>query len=349
MMQLFYGADTFTLSRRLKALRAELDADGMLDSNTSTFTFPGPGFDEVRGAALAMPFLGGHRLVVLDGLLAWLDRGNRGGGNSANEDASAAEPEPAPVKGKKRGDEWTGLSELAGQMPPGNLLLLIEGDYRPAGRVARDIFDAAEKEQFRPLDVRQGLPAWLEREARERGIEIAQPAAAELAQLTGPDLWALSNELDKLAAYRRAEQIRVADVRLLCASSREASVFAMVDAAVQGDGAKAQRLLEELRAGGAATPYLITMLARQVRILVQVRELQADSIPRQEIGKRVGVTNDYALDKAIRQAARVNHAGLVRMLQALLEADVRMKTGQMNEDVALDLALREMVGVAVSR
>jgi DNA polymerase-3 subunit delta len=348
-MRLLYGSDSYSLSKRLKELRQGLDSDGMLASNTTTFGFPGPSLEEVRAAALALPFLGAHRLIVLEGLLSWLDRGNRGRAQADEAVEAAPEPEPSPQRGKKRADEWAGLTELAGQLPPGNVLLLVEGDYRPANRVAREIFDAAEKEQFRPLDVRSAVPQWVQREARERGVEIAQPAAAELAQLIGADLWALSNELDKLAAYSNGAPITVADVRLLCASHREASVFAMVDAAVQGDGARAQRYLEELRASGAATAYLITMLARQVRILLQVRELQRDGIPRQETGRRVGVTNDYALDKALGQASRVSHAALVRMLQALLQADVRMKTGQMNEDVALDLAVREMSGLAASR
>lgn len=54
--------------------------------------------------------------------------------------------------------------------------------------------------EFRPPFANQ-LPGWAQRMARERKLQLSEDAAQSLAELIGPDLLALSAELDKVAAF----------------------------------------------------------------------------------------------------------------------------------------------------
>ena len=64
------------------------------------------------------------------------------------------------------------------------------------------------------------------------------------------------------------------------------------------------QLLHQLLQEGAPAPYLIVMVTRQLRMLVQVKELDAEGLPASQIKTALGVTSDYVFGKAVEQSRR---------------------------------------------
>src|SRR5262249_22090325 len=120
-----YGVDSFSRHEAVAAVRAELDVDGMLATNTNLLDGRRLTLEELTMVCDALPFLGAHRLVHVRGLLPRADserpaasrRVGRGGR------ATSVAPEDAA-------SGWLALASYVGRMPPSTVLLLEDGEVR---------------------------------------------------------------------------------------------------------------------------------------------------------------------------------------------------------------------------
>jgi DNA polymerase-3 subunit delta len=78
------------------------------------------------------------------------------------------------------------------------------------------------------------------------------------------------------------------------------------------------------------------MLARQVRILIQVSELLAERLAQGEIAARLKL-HPYVVEKTATQAHNFNAAQLEAAHQRLVETDWSIKNGDIDEVLALDM------------
>jgi len=124
--------------------------------------------------------------------------------------------------------------------------------------------------------------------------------------------------------------------------AREASVFTMVDALIEGRASTAARLLHQLLEEGATAPYLLVMITRQLRLLVQAKELTLKGVPASLIKDRLGLASDYTLTKALQQGKRYSMGRLEQVYRKLLETDLAIKRGIWKGELALDLLVAEL-------
>ena len=142
-------------------------------------------------------------------------------------------------------------------------------------------------------------------------------------------------ELQKLALYRSDGIIRRQDVEDMVSYVREASIFAAVDAALEGSAGLALRLVRQLLEAGRPPTYVITMIARQVRFLILAKDLKARGNGQDEIGRRLSISG-YPLTKTMQQEGRFSAERLAEIHSRLLETDLSIKTGAADEEMALD-------------
>ena len=94
MIHLIYGKDTFRGRRAVAAIRDELRrADDMLDTNTTLLEGSQISVPELLSHCATVPFLGGARLVIVEGLFKHLGEQRRGTG-------------PGFLGGKKCSEQW---------------------------------------------------------------------------------------------------------------------------------------------------------------------------------------------------------------------------------------------------
>ena len=329
MLYIYHGEDEFSLREELAALKAELDADGMLASNTSVldgrqlqlgdFLAPcshrslprQPPARRSRGTAGAL------RGAALTG--AQPPRKGIARGRGALEEPASGTAGPAR-------DHYAGAhGRKAGRRKP---LAPTPCAFRHCARVSAPA----------PAEV----PEWISARARTAGLSISPGAVDLLADLIGNDLRLLVQELQKLTTYARDRQVKEDDVRALVSGAREASVFNMVDAVVEGRGGLAVRLVQQLQNEGASPTYLLTMITRQYRHLILAKELLLARLSVAEIGQRLGISSDFALRKVLEQATRYPLPRLEAAYHFLLEADAAIKRGTYGEELALDILLADL-------
>ncbi len=334
MLHLFYGDDEFRVEEALRALRDALDSDGMLATNSTVLDGRRVTPTEVLQHAGALPFLGAARLVLVEGLVT------------------------AAGRGRAAVDRWRPLIEALPTLPPSTTLVLREPPAtRRGGRrdslaswpLARELtaLDSVAVEEFRPLSVygRGGeseVGRWLRTRAEAAEVAIEPRAISALVDLVGANLRTLDRELAKLAHYARERAITEADVRLLTPEAREQSLFALVDAAIEGRGSVAITLLDRMLTEGSETPGRVQyQLGRHLGQLVRAAERAEAGASEQEIGEATGAQG-YARTKLVRQARGVRREVAERGLRAVERADHAVKSGRIPEALSLELLLLEV-------
>jgi DNA polymerase-3 subunit delta len=334
MLYVLYGRDDFSLREELARIKGELDSDDTLSSNTDVLDGREVSPEQVMAICNTMPFLSEHRLVVVEGLLKRFDRPERPrrGARAARSGSTEAL------------ERWQGLADHVQHMPDTTTLVLVDGELSGRNPLLDALKSVGQVREFRAL--RPGaVLQWILERAQSKGIDISPAAARLLADLVGNDLWLLASELEKLAAYAQGRRVEGADVRDLVSEARQVNIFAMVDAIVEKRGAVALRLLRQLRTAGAEGGYLLAMVVRQYRLIIQARELMTVGLATREIGQRLGMASEFVLQRILDQAQRYSLSRLKAAYRRLLEADVGVKRGHYDEELALELLVHDLARI----
>ncbi len=322
MLYVFHGEDEFSRSEAIAQLRQKMDPV-VGDLNTTVLDGRNLSVGDLQAACDAIPFMGDRRLVIVHDFAS----------SAAAGKGPRRERNDAPGDAHRLRD----LEAYLPQLPESTQLVLAESRSLPAGHALLRL--AAAGGQVRSFDIPTGpeLERWIRERAQIKGVRIAPEAVGLLATYVGPNLRLLDQELEKLAAYVEGKgAIGRADVERLVTSLQEASIFHMVDALGSRDGRRALQLLHRLLDEGSAPLYILTMIARQFRFLLEARELDARGVPPADMARQMEV-RDFIARKSLQQAMNFRPSDLKTILAQLLEIDVGIKTGQLEGPVALDL------------
>ena len=330
MIYVYYGDDSFSAHEALGELLERVGSPDVRDANVTRLEAGEFSLERFGAAAMVVPFLADRRLVIVSGLLASADgtRPQRGRGRAA----AAADPA-------------AGLLELLDQLPPTTDAVFLDGKLTPAnplrGAIRKLGPERASVREF-PALRRDDLEAWVRRRAEAKGARIDQQAVALLVEHVGSDLWTLDSEIEKLAIYCAERPIAAEDVSALVAQTRESSVFELVDAVMEHRTDAALKVMMRLLAGGTSALGLISLIARQARMVALAQELVRTGVAQGDWGKRLGTGSDFVVRKVADQARRFPPEAVRRLYGLLVEADLAMKTGGATDE----LALTEMIARA---
>ena len=174
---------------------------------------------------------------------------------------------------------------------------------------------------------------WLNQEAKGLGKTLALAAAQRLVEIVGDNLAELSQELEKLALYAGGEKTLTPNlVNQLATHSRTFNIFALVDALGEPGAHKRLTALGQLLDLGEPPARILVMLARQLRLLIRIKEgASAGSYLPQGVLRRLG-----------QQAARFSDAALRAHLFLLHQIDLQLKTSAGSPRLWLEWALLKM-------
>ena len=187
--------------------------------------------------------------------------------------------------------------------------------------------------------LREGdLLPWLTREAKRLGKTMTPAAAQRLVEVVGDNLSELHQELKKLALFAGDEaSLTPQQVSQLASHSRSYNIFALTDAL--GEAALPRRLaaLDHLLDLGEPPARILTMLARQLRLLIRYKEAASHSTPA-DLAKLLKL-HPGIVKKVGRQAEKFSLPALQAHLELLHQADLSLKTSAANPRVWLEWAL----------
>ena len=179
------------------------------------------------------------------------------------------------------------------------------------------------------------LAAWVDSEARDRGIRLAVGAAKELAMRVGgfvregdterrDQTRRASMELDKLALYRPDAIVSPDDVRALVAEALPGSAWALADAVAERNVAKATQLLETL-AESMPEQVIVVVLHRRMRELLELQDRMRTAKTPSAAAVAMGIKSPFRADHLASQARRWQQEELIAAIDGLLELEAIAK------------------------
>jgi len=197
--------------------------------------------------------------------------------------------------------------------------------------------------------------AWIKKQVEARGGTITHKAIQLLVSLVGSDLWQINNEIDKLINYRlglepklilearkgKPAPIEEEDIEKLVRGSFDENIFALTDAISNKNRNLAVKLIEDQYGAGLTDSYLINMIVRQFRILLQIRQALDAGFTSRKIISALKL-HPFVVQKSINQVRNFNLAALKNILKKLVEIDYTMKTGQADARTMLNLLITKI-------
>lgn len=295
---LFFGEDTYRMQQKVmqwKHAFAEKHGDFNLDEFDETVEIK-----NLIEAACSLPFLGEKRLVIAKNFL-----------NSAKK------------------DHLETLEKGLDKIPESGILLLWESTKAPDKRTKlfKTLKKVARIEVFDPLEG-MALNQWVKEQFEKHQKTASNETIQHLLSFTGHNLWTLSNEIEKLCQYSESQTISKETIHtVVSAGSMEISIFKLTDALGNKQTKQALDLLSKIATNGDPIPMVFAMLARQIRMLLQIKALKSKGETAQSIASIIK-QHPYAVRSMYAQVDNFSIEQLKQMHGKLVKIDTGLKTGQ---------------------
>ncbi len=285
-----------------------------------------PSVNELRSLIETVPFMGGKNVIVVRGTS--LFRPKKKG--SAEEDEVV-----------DKGDDH--LLELITNIPDYAHVILSTTDKvdkrRKLYKMVEKYGAVVEMAHLKVKDVRGWLIAKLaelNKKMTNDGIEYFLGIVSMMSKIS---LGFLHNELEKIALYTGEKStITQQDLIEIMSAIPEISIFSMIDAVSQKQVGKALELIGEQMQAGEHPLKLISLLARQVRMMWQAKEMSTSGYSSRDIAERLGVV-PFIGEKMIKQSRIFTTGILKQTMVALAAADHHLKSGKANSMVLEEIII----------
>lgn len=210
-------------------------------------------------------------------------------------------------------NNWDARTKLAKKLPRiGKLIAVIQpGSLQLPGRLVQYAADAHDK-------------------------RFAKNAAELLIELTGDNLPRLYSEVDKLALFTDTERtITAGHVESLIGHNRLFNAFAVIDAIIAGNVAKAINRMRSMFAEDKSAGYTVVgAFAFHFRRMFNAKVLLEKGVRPAEIANRLRIWSNK--DDFFLQLRKLSLKRLGENLRWLAETDYAIKTGQTKPQVAIE-------------
>ncbi len=303
MIRTLSGINALTLQQELQRSISDFTAQHS-DLAVERFDASNTEVSVLQDALTALPFLASRRLVVID---------------SPSSNAALSEQ----------------IVQLLEGVPETTDVLFVEPKFDKRSIIYKTLKKLTDFQEFAELNDVQ-LGSWMTDYVKERGGSISPATARSLLLRVGPQQLRLKSELDKLMSYKPA--IDEAAVALLVSATPQSSTFDLLEAALGGNAAKAQKIYEDQRKQRVEPQAMLGLLAWQLHVLATVKaagDRSADSISKD------AKLNPYVVRKTQSLCRSMSMTTIKELVSQTLQVDEQLKTVGIDADEALrNLILR---------
>ena len=220
--------------------------------------------------------------------------------------------------GKPGNQGSAAIEEYCRALPPDTVTLVTLPKIDKQGQAAKWFKALENAGAMVPVFLveRTRLPAWIGQRLGMQEQKADPDTLQFLADKVEGNLLAAHQEVQKLALLYPAGTLSFDQVKDAVLDVARYDVYQLSDALMIADTARYTRILEGLRGEGAALPFILTILAGQIRSLIIIRKGLDSGRPLMQLMNEARVWGDK--QKAVEHAAR--SIGLKPLVRALLHA-----------------------------
>ncbi len=318
-LYLICGSDEAKIDATRARLRARAEGDGGASALEVFEPSEGRGAPDHEALLLAIPAMSlteTRRYLLADGIERWRDK------------------------------QLEAVAAAIVALPPDLTVVLIARAKAPA-KLAKAVKAAAgEIHEFEAPKARE-MPRQLVADAGRLGFALEPAAARVLVDRMGANPVRLRNELERLALWAgEGGRVTAADLEAMVSDTSEAAVWALSDALLERDPAKAASIAERLVAQGENVTGLIYGLASRLRKACAAAAQIEQGVPAKQVESSLGM-HPYAARQLVARLGGTSVEDLHGATMALADLEVWCRGGaDYGDELALTLALRRAAGAA---
>ncbi len=177
---------------------------------------------------------------------------------------------------------------------------------------------------------------WIQEKFKENEKSIDKNLANKLFALIGNHLRLLNGEISKIASYNKEKEIQEQSIDDLVSASLNDDIFLFSDKLANKKKTEATQLLNEQLQSGANPVYLLTMIIRQFRILLQIKAALEENISQASLAKYLSL-HPFVIKKSMASARLYSLEELKIIYRKLLSLEKKIKSSGLKSQTLLNL------------
>lgn len=302
---LIYGEEAYMVRYYKNAMISALSTPGD-EMNCTVFQGSGIVPSEIADVAVILPFMAANRLIVVQ---------NSGFCNSSSD-----------------------MTDYFDSFPDTTYIVFVEQQVDKRNKLYKWIQKNGCVTECKHQNT-ASLCTWIAGYLSRFQKKISKNCAEYMISRIGNDMEFLTNELDKLISYTGEKKaVEIEDVDAVCGGVTEGKIFDLLDAVAVKDRSKALILYKDLLDNREPVPVFLSMFRRHINILLKVKDGLLKGMDKGRLAAYAGVP-PFTLNNYTKQASAVKRTRLIEMLEQAAQAEENYKTGQMSDQISLELFL----------
>jgi DNA polymerase III subunit delta len=307
----FFGEDTYSLSISTKAIEAAVSPLITSDFDKDICYSDDRNLQDVINAARSFPFGSQKKLIILKEAEKVKDK--------KLLEAYITSPPDFTVLVLVHNGTITNLTSS-----PFNLLL--ENNF---------LYEAKELKGENLID-------WVIESVRSKERQISNENAMLLADVSGENRAIIENQLEKIITFLGDKiEITFNSIKDVSTSFKEYNIFDLQNAVFQKDKAASLKIALNLLEKGQEATFIINMLTRAFIGLSQMKEIKEKKLSDFETARIVGSHHFYVKNYQ-RAEMLFSNNDLIKAAEALLKADIAIKTTSVDHKTVITLLIAEI-------
>lgn len=243
----------------------------------------------------------------------------------------------------KKSNEDKKLIKLFENFPETTILIILVSDKIDNRiKVNKVIKKAGKILELNPPKY-NNLDNWIINNFNDYNKNVDSRGVNLLEEMFNNNLQLLKNEIEKInTCYLEKDYINLEDIRKIISrdkSIKENIIFSLTDALSERKKDRALLLYNEMIKNGESPLMILSMINRQIRLLIQVKELKKMGFRHKKIAKKLG-EHPYPIKKCYTQVNNFSSEELEILLERFLEANLDILKGKYKKkERAIEMAL----------
>jgi len=310
---LFEGKDDYLKKEALKRLKEKIVLPEYEDFNYERFSGASSSVGEIMESVSTLPFKGKWRLVVVEGIGELSERGKK----------IISEYLDEPVRTTC-------------------LICVVGGEIDKRRKLYKVFLEKGKVVSFYILYDRE-IADWIKKRLQRERKKISSEALFYLKERVGNDRRNLNNKIEELILYTHPRQvIERKDVEEVFGEEEREGVFDLTKAIREKDSGRAISILVKLLERGENPLMIHSLITREMRILLRIKEKEGKISSQEACFIIFGARKSYypsfytrIATEYIKAVEKLDFSGLITAYGYLVEAEVSIKTGREEPDLAI--------------
>lgn len=319
---LFYGREYYLIENAIKEIKSTLN-EGMIDFNLDIVDGRETTLDQLISSIETLPFMDDRKIVILKDFEL--------------------------LKGKKKNfsdDDEKYFTDYIDNIPQSTILfLVVYGDVDKRKSLIKKISKNGivfNCDKLSDMD----LFKWVKKKFELNEVIIDNAQIMYFIEQEGyrdksseKTLSDLENEINKISSFVGSNNKVTNDIiDQLSQKKVENDIFKLIDYIGNKNSSDALKILSDMLYEGESVFGIFSMIARQFKVIMQVRQLQIQGHSSKSIADRLKL-HPFVVGKALKQTKNFSDDVIVDILNNILENDFKIKNGLIRDTLAIEILI----------